>query len=81
MAGGLWHLKSREFRAFFAAVEGGNVQPAAVASKIPEGFQELVERSCKRGKRAGGGFPKTRMSDSIWGCCPESTSTIYRRRI
>jgi len=35
----------------------------------------------KRGKRAGGGFPKTRMSDSIWGCCPESTSTIYRRRI
>ena len=36
--------------------------------------------SGKRGKRAGGGFPKTRMSDSIWGCCPEST-TIYRRRI
>jgi len=34
----------------------------------------------KRGKRAGGGFPKTRMSDSIWGCCPESTSTICRRR-
>ena len=38
-------------------------------------------RDGKRGKRAGGGFPKTRMSDSIWGCCPESTSTIYRRRI
>src|SRR3954447_24123476 len=48
--------------------------------EIMKRFQKLAVVPRKRGKRAGRGFPKTRMSDSIWECCPESTSTICRRR-
>src|SRR3954451_20347711 len=51
-----------------------------VDREIVQRLEELAVVAGKSGKRAGRGLPKTRMSDSIWGCCPESTSTICRRR-